>query len=197
MKYALQDGRIVYPFVLEAEEANSHLIADPRTGEALLVDVGEYAAAIRDTVRERRLEVQAILVTHTHHDHVEGLEEAVSDLGAEVLVHRAGISSLAAGGARGVVDLELLEIGGFRIRVLATEGHTRDSCCYLVGEALFTGDTLFNGSVGGTASRDLFLRETDNIKAKILSLPDHLAIFPGHGPPTTVGIERTCNPFLG
>ena len=129
-------------------------------------------------------------------DDIDVARFRVPRLGAEVFVHHAGQGAVKGHKAKGVRDTDVLSLEGFEVEVYTTEGHTQDSCCYRIGEALFTGDTLFNGSVGGTGSRELFCQETDNIRAKIFKLPDGTAVFPGHGPPTTVGIERVCNPFF-
>ncbi len=196
MKCVLKNGRVVHSVLLEAEEANCHLYSDPSTGRALLIDVGEFSDRLKGLISAEGLTIDAILLTHTHYDHVGGLKQAVSSLGAEIFVHHQGRGALKASGAKGVQDRDVLSIGGFDIEMLATEGHTPDSCCYLVGGALFTGDTLFNGSVGGTANVDLFRQETGSVREKILTLPDETAVFPGHGPSTTVGIERVCNPFF-
>jgi hydroxyacylglutathione hydrolase len=196
MKCVLKDGVVVYSFLLEVEDANCHVYSDPATRKALLFDVGEYNDQLKELVSGEGLKIEGILLTHTHYDHVGGLVDAAAALQAQVFVHHRGRGAVKAPGAKAVRDRDVLSFGGFEIEVLATEGHTPDSCCYLVGRALFTGDTLFNGSVGGTADRDLFLEETGHVRDKILTLPDETAVFPGHGPATTVGIERVCNPFF-
>jgi hydroxyacylglutathione hydrolase len=196
MKCVLKDGAVVHSFLLEVEDANCHLYSDPATRRALLFDVGEYNEALAELISGEGLKVEGIFLTHTHYDHVGGLVEAASSLQAQVFVHHAGKGAVKVSGAKTVRDTDVLSIGEFQVEALATEGHTPDSCCYLIGGALFTGDALFNGSVGGTADRDRFLEETGKLRTKILTLPDETAIFPGHGPATTVGIERVCNPFF-
>jgi hydroxyacylglutathione hydrolase len=196
MKCVLKSGVVVHSFLLEVEDVNCHVYSDPATGRALLFDVGEYSEELAELISGEGMKMEAILLTHTHYDHVGGLKDAADALATEVFVHHRGRGAVKVPGAKAVRDRDVLSVGGFEIEVLATEGHTPDSCCYLVGGALFTGDTLFNGSVGGTAGRDLFSEETGNIREKILTLPDETVVFPGHGPATTVGIERVCNPFL-
>jgi hydroxyacylglutathione hydrolase len=196
MKHALRDGTIVYPFLLQAEEANCFLCVNAESRRAVLVDAGDFSGELRDFIKSENLKVEAILLTHTHYDHTGGLDRAVPELGAAVYVHEAGTGAVRQCKPTAARDGVPFSAAGFEITPLATEGHTADSMCYLIRSALFTGDTLFNGSVGGTSKRQQFRQETDNIRKKIFSLPDDVVIFPGHGPTTTVGIERVCNPFF-
>ncbi|MEM4766195.1 MAG: MBL fold metallo-hydrolase, partial [Nitrososphaerota archaeon] len=83
------------------------------------------------------------------------------------------------------------------VRVIHTPGHTPGSVCYLAEEMIFTGDTLFAGSIGRTDLPGGSLQSLlSSISAKILSLPDHYAVYPGHGPSSTIGAEKMLNPFL-
>lgn len=196
MKYELRDGTAVYPFLLEVEEVNCYLCVCPETQRAVLVDAGDFSRELEDFINAENIKVEAILLTHTHYDHTGGLDRAVPELGATVYVHEGGTGAVTRFRAEGAQDGVPFSAAGFEITPLATEGHTPDSMCYLIGDALFTGDTLFNGSVGGTTQRRQFCRETDNIREKIFHLSDNIVVFPGHGPATTVGIERVFNPFF-
>jgi glyoxylase-like metal-dependent hydrolase (beta-lactamase superfamily II) len=196
MKNKLRGGTIVYPFLLEVEDVNCYLCVNSETKRAVLVDAGEFSSEIEDLLKREKIKVEAILLTHTHYDHIGGLNKAVPALGATVYVHEKGESAVGQFRHEGVKDGAAFSAAGFEIIPLATEGHTPDSMCYLIDDALFTGDTLFNGSVGGTSQRAQFCQETDNVREKLFRLADNVVVFPGHGPATTVGIERVCNPFF-
>jgi hydroxyacylglutathione hydrolase len=196
MRHALRDGTIVYHFLLDVEEVNCYLCVNPNSRRAVLVDAGDFSGELETFIKNENLKVEAILLTHTHYDHTGGLDRAVGALGAAVHVHERGLSAVKQSRPVAASDGKTFTAAGFEITPLATEGHTPDSICYLIGDALFTGDTLFNGSVGGTSKREQFRQETDNVRGKIFRLADDVVVFPGHGPATTVGIERVCNPFF-
>ncbi len=99
--------------------------------------------------------------------------------------------------ARHVQEGDVLHLGGFSVRVIETPGHSIDSLCFLVDHIVFTGDTLSAGGAGAT--RDGYARGLllESVRQKLLSLGDEVLIFPGHGPPSKVGIEKLYNPLLG
>ncbi len=134
-------------------------------GPAMAVD-GGATAAILDFVRDNRLDLKWVANTHGHPDHTLGTRELADQAGAAVLDHR----DLAEKGA--------FRLGSAEIRVIATPGHTLDSVCYYTGNALISGDTLFNGTVGNCFSGDLeaFFR---SIK-RLMALPEETVVYAGH-----------------
>lgn len=170
-------------------EARCHLIGDRPGGPAALFDCGTDADAVVAALKEREWSLERILVTHGHGDHVGALDDIVRRTRPAEVV----LPSPEADGRHGTC-------GPFRIEAAATPGHTADSVSYIVSRdpgkpwACVVGDLLFAGSVGG-AGRGLatLLR---SIRRVVLTLPDWVAVLPGHGPVTTVGEERRHNPFL-
>jgi hydroxyacylglutathione hydrolase len=170
--------------------SNTYLVAAARGGEAFLVDAGGPVAPLISKAGELDLDVTHVLLTHHHHDHVaelDSLTERWPD--AEVLIHPAERSLMD--GATGDLEPDTeLEIGGLTVRTLHTPGHTAGMLSLLVdGSDVFTGDTLFKGSVGGVRAPGS--TGYDDLKRSImdvlLALPLETRIRPGHTDPTTVG----------
>ncbi len=194
---------------------NCYLYGDDVTGDAVIIDPGDEADRIIEAVTRRSLAPRAILLTHGHLDHI-GAVAALKDeygiplligRGEEVLLNNPVANGSAAFGSpmtapsadRLLADDDLVVFGAIALRVLATPGHSPAGICYL-DEAngwLFCGDTLFKQSIGRTDLYGASLEELmKSIQTRILSLPDSVTCFPGHGPRTTVGAERVNNPFL-
>ncbi|MGH7849965.1 MAG: MBL fold metallo-hydrolase [Thermodesulfobacteriota bacterium] len=194
---------------------NCYIIGDEATSEAILVDPGEQIDDILAGVEESGLEITKIVNTHTHIDHVAGAVEAKEALGVGFYIHPEEEPVLQAlpesamrfpqFGEVSVPEIEgyieegdEIEIGNLRAKVLHTPGHTWGSICLVIDDQVISGDTLFAGSVGrvdltgGTSMREL----VRSIKTKLMVLPDSYIVHPGHGPSTTIGIERRSNPFL-
>ncbi len=125
-----------------------YLLADPATGAAAAVDPGHEPDQLFDLARERGLDIQQILVTHGHGDHVGGVARLAELTGAPV---RAGTGA-SAPGAAAVTDSEAITVGSLAITALLTPGHAPDHVCFRCDDALITGDLLFCGKVGGTGS---------------------------------------------
>lgn len=174
--------------------SNSYLIGPDGGGDALLVDPGSFDAPLLEAVETNGLYVRAILLTHAHGSHTHAVGGLLKVYRATVYNNHPSILDFPA---RHVGDGDELPVGGVTVRVLETPGHSIDSVCYLAGHLLFTGDTLLAGGVGSTRSgyaRGVLL---SSIRRKVLGLPDPTLVFPGHGPPSRVGVERAHNPYLG
>jgi glyoxylase-like metal-dependent hydrolase (beta-lactamase superfamily II) len=175
---------------LTALQTNCYIAACERTKEALIIDPGGYTDRIPQIISENGLTVQYIFITHGHFDHTGGLDEVKRRFGGEVLA-----GSKSAGG-KVVKDGDTVPLGRFQCMVRSTPGHTPDSLSLVIGNHVFVGDALSAGAVGGTAGRTQHEQLISAIRDNIFPLGDHVRIHTGHGPGTTVRIERVYNPFF-
>jgi glyoxylase-like metal-dependent hydrolase (beta-lactamase superfamily II) len=192
---------------------NSYLAHDDATRDAVLIDPGEFSERIEERIAALRLTVHWILDTHGHFDHIGANAEASRSLAAPIVCHSLdapmledpirngsalfGMPTPASKADRLVEDGESLAAGSLTVRVLHTPGHSPGGVCYLIGEDLFSGDTLFAGGIGrydlpGGDGRALLA----SIRAKLLVLPPRTRVHPGHGPATTIERELNSNPYL-
>lgn len=179
-------------FLLDANESNAYVVGCPQTREALLVDVGCYDPRISAFLRLHNLSLKYIFLTHDHYDHSGGIPEILGQHGGMVLSARG-----TRGKGRQVREGDEVHVGQLKGVVLDTGGHTADSISLLLEERIiFVGDALFAGSIGGTNSPSRRDEEIENIRKKIFVLGDRVEIYPGHGPPSLVGLERAKNPFF-
>jgi glyoxylase-like metal-dependent hydrolase (beta-lactamase superfamily II) len=194
-------------------QANCYIVADEKTHKALIVDPGGDAPVIARRIDELKLQVEGIVVTHGHFDHVEGLMELKKRFNVPVYGHPSDFPLIKGLRTQGLLfginvgdaptpDRELADgteivFGGLTARILHTPGHSPGSVCVLVGDKLLSGDLLFAGSIGRT---DLqggnYNALIEAVRAKVFTLPDETGVFPGHGPATTVGFEKRTNPFF-
>ncbi len=178
--------------------SNSWLVGDRPGGHAVLVDSGGPVEPLREALREHRLELDAVLCTHHHVDHVLHNEDWKRSEGCPVCGHPRE-EKLFGGLDRRLEDGDELEAGGLRIRALHIPGHTLGQLAFLVnGSHLFTGDTLFRGSVGGTVGpgHTTFEDLQHSILEKLFRLPPETEVLPGHMEATTLAREWEENPFL-
>jgi len=179
-----------------------YLLADRETGHAAVVDPGFAPQRLHDLAQEHSTEIQHILVTHGHADHIGGLGRLVGLTGAKVY----GGEAEELPGAVPLADQERVPLGRTHIAALSTPGHTRGHVCYLFKGRLITGDLLFCGKVGGTGPffpGSSAEAEWESLH-RITSLPEETLIFPGHDyyggegsmPHSTIGYEQQNNPFL-
>lgn len=193
---------------------NCYLVRDPMSGETLVIDPGDEPERILAALRESGARVVAIVNTHGHWDHI-GANTAVKEAtGAPLLIHAADADwlsgRLAIRSVPGVLppvtsppadrflqEGEELALGRHRLRVIHTPGHTAGGLCLYLPGLLFSGDTLFAESVGRTdlpGGSAAALRSS--IREKLFALPDETVVYPGHGPATTIGDERSLNPYV-
>lgn len=194
-------------------DQNCYLIADPASGEAVIVDPGEEAERFLAEAGRRDWRLGGIWLTHAHLDHVLGVAEVKEATGAPIWLHPADRplyeNLVEQGRWMGIpvrhpprVDHALTEgaeltVGGFRFQVRHTPGHSPGSVTFVGHGLAFVGDVLFAGSIGRT---DLPGGDYDtliaSIRREVYSLPDETRVLSGHGPETTVGMERRTNPFV-
>jgi hydroxyacylglutathione hydrolase len=198
-------------------QCNCYILTEGNSGKAFLIDPGAESQELMNFLQKKKFELQAILITHAHIDHIGGIETIHAKFPAPVLYHAGDqflYEDLAMQAKLFGVTPEHLQARQPRvgdptlhndqeidnIRIIHTPGHTPGSVCFHAnGEApiLFSGDTLFAGSIGRT---DLWGGDYDqileSIRTRLLILDDSIDVFPGHGEPTTIGEERNSNPFL-
>ena len=177
--------------------SNTYLVAAARGGEAFFIDAGGPVAPLIEKATELDLQPTHVLLTHHHHDHVMELDRLLEqwpDL--QVLAHP---EESVLGTTGELQPDDVLDVGGLRVRALHTPGHTSGMISLLVGDQdVFTGDTLFKGSVGGVRApgHTTFADLKHSIMEVLLALPDETRIHPGHTDPTTVADEREENRFV-
>jgi len=195
---------------------NCSILGDEDTGEAVVIDPGDDTERVREVLDRHKLKVRYIVATHAHIDHVGGIQKLQQATGAGVLMHGADLplyENLAMQAAwlgvspPGSVPVDqflkegdVVSAGPLRLEVLSTPGHSPGSVSlYLPGKEarLFSGDTLFKGSIGRT---DLWggdhLQILRSLRELLQRFPDETPVYPGHGPSTVIGEERESNPFL-
>ena len=193
-------------------EENCYIVYD-ESGNCVIIDPGDDSETIADNIAENDLEPKAILLTHGHFDHigaVVALKERYAPL--PVYIHGDDKKMPTESEQQGIFDFgtdddfeadffiedgEILTFGELKFEVIHTPGHTKGSCCFVCGEHLFSGDTLFRRSIGRVdlpgGSESAMMR---TLKDKIANLPEELEVHPGHGEFTTIGEELEENPYL-
>jgi len=196
-------------------QCNCSVIGDEKTHDAMVIDPGDQIEGILEILRQEKLTLKQIVITHAHIDHVGGAMKLKAATGAPILMNQNDYALLkmldmqaAWVGMRPPGDVQVdeaigqgrvLKIGEISSNVVHTPGHTECSICvyFPVEKKLIAGDTLFACSIGRTdlpgGSMDKIMR---SLHHQVLALPDETEVVPGHGPGTTIGEERETNPFL-
>lgn len=206
---------IIETFPVGPLACNCTILGDEKAGEAIVIDPGDEVGRIHRRLMELGLKLRQILVTHGHIDHVGGALKLKRLTGAPILMNEFDLPLLKMmdeqAGWLGIAAPETappdetlsegLRVGleSYPAQVIHTPGHTQGSVClhFAPLKLLIAGDTLFAGSIGRT---DLpggnFGQIIDSIESRLLALPDETKVLPGHGPATSIGAERSSNPFL-
>ena len=200
---------IIKTFIEPPIENNNYLIIDEKSKEAALVDCSAVDSDISKTLESYGAKLKYILLTHGHFDHVAGIRPT----DAKIVMHKEDLPILNKTNQYlpifGIPEItipkidifindgDVLKVGDIEIKVLHTPGHTQGGVCYLAGDCLFSGDTIFKEAVGRC---DLeggdFNQIVESINNKIYTLSENIKIFPGHGKDTDVTWEKTHNRFI-
>ena len=188
----------------------TYIIINEITNECIVIDPHEDIKSISGYISDNNLKPIAVLLTHGHFDHIGGVAYLKS-IGAKVYMHNADVWKIANPGqmARilGIkiepfeVDFEikepdLLEIAGFKFKVLDTPGHTQGGVCFILDEYIFTGDTIFRESYGRTDFEDSDFESLKSSILKILALDGEYTLLPGHGDISYLSFEKMYNPIM-
>ena len=195
-------------------QENCYLIASSETLDAVLIDPGEETDLFLRRLEHENFTLKAVWLTHGHLDHVIGVPRIVEETGAKLFLHpddRIMYEHLQDQAAKygirvaseppppdnDLADGDELRVGDCSFSVLHVPGHSRGGVAFLGHGVVFAGDALFAGGIGRT---DLPGGDTEtlltSIREQLLSLPEETVVYPGHGPETTIGVERRTNPFL-
>jgi len=205
---------IVHGIVVGIFQENCWVIGNRRTGEAVCIDPGDEPDRILDMAKDMGVKIKAIANSHAHVDHILGVREIQRQTGAKFYLHagEAPIAAMAVDTALrytgqvtepppdpdfNPLDGDIIEVEGLQLTVIHTPGHTPGSLSYYTNGVLFSGDTLFQSSIGRT---DLpggdYDQEMASIVDKLLALPDETIVLPGHMAETRIGVEREMNPYI-
>lgn len=201
-------------FVEGPIEANNYLLIDEKSNEAVLIDCSSARLEFIKAIKDSGVKLKYILLTHGHFDHLLGIQDFKNEFGVETYVNQDDLTQVRlvpdmmqmfAGMlpvpvpqiVNFVKDGDEFKIGDIVIKAISTPGHTKGGMCYLVGDKLFSGDTLFKGSIGRCDLLDGNLKDiTKSIKEKLFLLPDDTVVYPGHGAKTTIAYEKKYNEIL-
>ncbi len=192
-------------------DSNCYIIIENNKG--IIIDPGVGSKYILDLVEKNEVNIEYIILTHGHIDHICSVDEVRESTKAKVLIHEEDAAALTDAQFNGSVmftgaksfkkadgfikDGDILDVDGLTIEIMHTPGHTPGGICIKAGDNVFTGDTLFRRTVGRTdLGNGNHYDLINSIKGKLLTLSDTVTVYPGHGEYSTIGFERKNNPFL-
>lgn len=194
---------------------NCYIVASELNKRGIIIDPGAEANTIISTIKELGLSIELVIATHTHHDHIGALKAVKDATGASFSLHEAEaeqaqqitsriLNSAMSGSLNQQIkpenllsDGDTIDLDDLHFTVKHTPGHSRGGISLVGHGVVFSGDTLFNFSIGRTDFPGCSHAQLiDSIQSKLMTLPDDTIVYPGHGPQTTIGTERRMNPFL-
>jgi len=209
----MKDNLIIDILELGSFFVNCYIVGDDKTKSGIIIDPSWEPERIIEHVQKKKLNIEKIVITHGHADHIGALDEIRREFKAPVYIGEkdgimltdpvANLSGLSGehimtGSAENFLhEGDVIEVGEFKFKVLETPGHTQGSISLYGHGVVFTGDALFMGSIGRTdfpgGSTKVLL---DSIRSKLLTLPENTIVYSGHGMDTKIENERDYNPFL-
>jgi len=194
---------------------NSNVYVVAGNGGGVIIDCGCPAQKIIETVKKHGKNIKDVILTHGHFDHVYYADSIRELAGMRIHIHKndadyltdpvkSGLMFYQRRGAEGfkpadnlLSDGDILKFGDLEVRILHTPGHTPGGISIVIGNCVFTGDTLFHSSIGrtdfpGGSAKDI----VNSIRNKLFTLPEETTVYPGHGEPTKIGYEKRNNPFV-
>ena len=175
-------------------DVNCYIVSDANTKEAVVVDPGQPADKIAEQLKD--LKLRWIVATHCHPGHVGGKDELKALAGGETAMHSADAKQFLRSADRYLLDGDELEFGEFKLGVIHTPGHTPGSICLVVANHAFVGDTILAGGIGRQMPETDLRRQMMSIGTRLLLLPLSTALYPGHGPATSLERELATNPIF-
>lgn len=186
---------------------NCYIVIDETTNESIIIDPGDAAEKLLEEFDKTGSHLNFIILTHGHADHTAAVKEFKNKYNVDVYMSEKDSELIDSeeymfgnrdeNANKFVKDGDVLKFGSKTIKCIETPGHTPGGICYLIEDCLFSGDTLFNSSIGRTdfPGGD-YAAIISSIKNRLMKLDDKVKVYPGHGMETTIGFERQSNPFL-